>query len=47
LFSILKACRVSNESEIVCPLMSGSIVKRVCGVSEISVPHNIGMHCQK
>ncbi len=47
LFSILKACRVSNESQIACPLLSGSIVKRVCGLSEIRVVRNIGIHCRK
>jgi hypothetical protein len=47
LFSILKACRVSVESKIVCPLTLRSIVERVCGLSEISVPHNIGILCKK
>ncbi len=47
LFFILKACRVYNESEIVGPLMCGFIVKRVSGLSEISVPHNMGIHCRK
>jgi hypothetical protein len=47
LFSIFKACRISNESQIVWPQMSGSIVKRVCGLSEISVPRNVRIDCKK
>ncbi len=47
LFSIFKACRISNESQIVWPQMSGSIVKRVCGLFESSVPRNIGIDCKK
>ncbi len=48
LFSILKGHRVCNGSEIVCTLMLGSIVEMACeDVSEISVGHNIGIHCKK
>jgi hypothetical protein len=48
LFSILKGYRVCKGSEIVCTLMFGSIVERACeDASEISVAHNIGIHCSK
>ncbi len=48
LFSILKGYRVCKGSEIVCTLMLGSTVERAFeNASEISVAHNIGIHCSK
>ncbi len=48
LFPILKGYRVCNGSEIVHTWMLGFIVERACeDVSEISVAHNIGIHCRK